>query len=278
MRSVLRSRSELPVAVFDSGLGGLTVVQEMRRQLPQEAIVYLGDSARVPYGTRSPATVVRYASACARFLLEQDPKLLVVACNTASAVALPVLNDTLSLPVLGVISAGARAALARTKIGRIGVVGTAGTINSGAYPREISAIDSTVQVFQMPAPLFVPLAEEGWVEGEVPLIAAQRYLAPLVEQGVDVILLGCTHYPLLRRSIEQALARLGSTAEIVDSATAMAARVGRALDSHGLVRPAAAEVSGALHCFVTDAPANFSQVASRFLGEPLDRVEVVDIS
>lgn len=273
----MNTTSERPIGVFDSGLGGLTVVREIRRRLPAEKIVYLGDSARVPYGTRSPETVIRYARKCAAFLDTRDLKLLVVACNTASSVALPALRDDRDVPVLGVITAGARA-MAQTGSSIVGVIGTAGTIRSNAYAREIELLAPKVSVHQVPAPLFVPLAEEGWTAGQVPLLAAERYLAPLVDQGVETLLLGCTHYPLLTGTIREALGNLGSQARIIDSATAMTADVEATLAT-GDMRRQAADDAGSLTCCVTDLPQSFQEVASRFLGEtdPLRDVEVVDI-
>ncbi len=272
---VEHSDSDLPIGVFDSGLGGLTVVREIRRALPDESLVYLGDSARVPYGTRSAATVERYAGNCADFLVRQGLKLLVVACNTASAVALPYLRERIDVPVLGVIGAGARAACAVAGEGGIGVIGTAGTIGSGAYPGEIAAIDPRREVHQRPAPLLVPLAEEGWTEGDLPRLAVERYLAPLIAERIEALLLGCTHYPLLREVIERVLRDAGSGAVVINSAEAMAREVKEALDSHGLRREAKGR--GRLTCHVTDLPASFREVAERFLGAPLQAVEKVDI-
>ncbi len=264
----------LPIGVFDSGLGGLTVAREIRRILPHEHLLYLGDNARVPYGTRSPATIERYAANCAEFLVYQGIKLLVVACNTVSAVALPYLREQMTVPVLGVIGAGARAACAATRTGRIGVIGTAGTVGSGAYPREIVAIAPDVVVHQRPAPLLVPLAEEGWLDGEVPRLAVRRYVEPLAEAGVDVLLLGCTHYPILEETIRQVLKELGSAATVINSAIVMGEEVSDALNAGG---PAARTGAGGLRCCVTDLPDSFQVVASRFLGEPIADVEQVDI-
>ncbi|MDJ0762710.1 MAG: glutamate racemase [Myxococcota bacterium] len=266
---------ERPIGVFDSGLGGLTVVREMRRYLPGEHIIYLGDSARVPYGTRSASTVVRYAQKCAAFLVSQGLKMLAVACNTASAVALPTLRAETQVPVLGVIAAGARSVAAHDAQ-RVGVIGTAGTIQSGAYAREIAALAPHCQVFLQPAPLFVPLAEEGWIEGDVPVLAATRYLKPLADAQIEVLLLGCTHYPLLVSPIKQALKNLNSKAAVVDSATAMTAQIDRTLTDQDLARTGTS--LGTLTCFVTDLPASFEDMATRFLGEGPDQVAVVDIS
>jgi glutamate racemase len=270
-----RAAAEFPIGVFDSGLGGLTVVRAIRARLPKERIVYLGDSARVPYGTRSPETIERYAWNCSSLLVRRGLKMLVVACNTASAVALGSLRQRIEEPVLGVIKAGARAAAAATRNRRIGVIGTAGTVGSGAYPREIDSRAPGCAVFQNPAPLLVPLAEEGWLEGEVPALAVRRYVAPLVAEGIDVLLLGCTHYPLLAATIRRELDAMGCAAAIVDSATAMAVDVGIELKRRGTER---LEGDGALECLVTDLPASFADVAGRFLGAAVGSVEKVDIS
>src|SRR5277367_750407 len=211
-----------PLGVFDSGLGGLTVVRALRAALPNEDIVYLGDTARVPYGTKGPATVVKYALGCARHLVGRGVKAIVIACNTVSAVAPDRLRIELDLPVLGVIEPGARAAVAATRNGKIGVLATNATIASGAYPRAVSAISTRAETVGQAAPLLVPLAEEGWTEGEVPRLAVRRYLEPLLRENIDVIVLGCTHYPLLRGVIEsEAHALMGDAVTIVDSASAV---------------------------------------------------------
>lgn len=267
-------KRDLPIGVFDSGLGGLTVVRELRRQLPSETILYLGDSARVPYGTRSAATVIRYAEKCSSFLMNQGLKMLAVACNTASAVALPSLRRAAEVPVLGVIAAGARAVTA-TGAHRVGVIGTQGTIRSQAYRRRIGELAPDCQVIEQPAPLFVPLAEEGWTEGEVPELVASRYLSPLVQEKIEVLLLGCTHYPLLLSSIRKTLTRLGSAARVIDSATAMTDQVRQTLEQNNL--RSTRSVPGALTCYVTDVPDTFQESAARFLGEAIADVNQVDI-
>lgn len=264
------------LGVFDSGLGGLTVVHALREVLPHEDIVYLGDTARVPYGTKGPATVVRYALACARHLVAADVKAIVIACNTVSAVAPDRLRAELDLPVLGVIEPGARAAVAASRTGRIGVLATAGTIASGAYTRAVQALSTRVEVFGQPAPLLVPLAEEGWTEGEVPRLAVRRYLEPLARAHVDVLVLGCTHYPLLRRVIDaEAHELLGPEVRIVDSARATAQDVHDFLNARGLATPDTGR--GTLRLQVTDVPGRFGEVAARFLGEPAPAVEQVDL-
>jgi glutamate racemase len=260
---------EKPIGIFDSGLGGLTVARAVRAALPSEHLVYLGDTARVPYGTRSAETVVKYALACAERLLAYDIKQLVVACNTASGVALDPLRDELGIPVLGVIEPGARAGVAATRSGRIGVLATAGTVASGAYERAIRAENPDVRVFAHAAPLFVPLAEEGWVEGEVPRLAASRYLEPLIEVDVDTIVLGCTHYPLLNEIIHDvAKELLGHEVVIVDSAEATAAAL-RADAS-----PTGRNDEGDLRILVTDMPGQFVVSATRFLGKSVAELDV----
>jgi glutamate racemase len=265
----LAGHVEKPIGIFDSGLGGLTVARAVRAALPSEHLVYLGDTARVPYGTRSAETVVKYALGCAERLLAYDIKQLVVACNTASGVALEPLRQELDIPVLGVIEPGARAGVASTRSGRIGVLATAGTVASGAYERAIHAENPEVQVFAHAAPLFVPLAEEGWVHGEVPRLAATRYLEPLIEVDVDTIVLGCTHYPLLNETIHDVAAELlGHEVVIVDSAEATAA----ALRDPSL--PPGSRDEGDLRILVTDMPGQFASSATRFLGKSVDELEV----
>lgn len=260
-----------PIGIFDSGLGGLTVARAIHAALPAEDLVYLGDTARVPYGTRSAQTVVKYALGCAERLLSCDIKLLVVACNTASGVALEALRDRLDIPVIGVIQPGAAAGVQATRSGRIGVLATAGTVASGAYERAIHRENVEMQVFTRAAPLFVPLAEEGWVSGDVPRLAAQRYLEPLVDVDVDTIVLGCTHYPLLSETIHDVAAELlGHDLAIVDSAEATAVSL-RALVG---ARTSTQGPRGDLRVLVTDLPGQFASSASRFLGRPVEGLDI----
>ncbi|WP_437949374.1 glutamate racemase [Sorangium sp. So ce296] len=264
----MTSHRDAPLGVFDSGLGGLTVVRALRERCPAEDIVYLGDTARVPYGTRSPETVVRYALGCARVLIARGVKAIVVACNTVSAVAIDMLRVELDLPVLGVILPGARAAVAASRGATIGVLGTAGTIASGAYPRAVASLSTRTEVAGQAAPLLVSLAEEGWVEGEVPRLVARRYLEPLIGAGARSVVLGCTHFPLLRAAIEAEAASLaGGPLPIVDSASATAEDVASFLVERGLATSRTAP--GGLGLLVTDLPKSFAAVASRFLGEPV---------
>jgi glutamate racemase len=261
-----------PIGIFDSGVGGLTVLHRIAERLPNESIIYLGDTARVPYGTKSADTVVRYAKSCARVLCDRGIKMLVVACNTASAYALDALQHELPLPVLGVIVPGARRALEVTRNKRIGVIGTAGTIASGAYQDAIQSIEPGAHVVARACPLFVPLAEEGWVEGPVPIQAAQTYLAPLLEQGLDTLVLGCTHYPLLKAVIRHVA---GENVTIVDSAESTARVVEETLAAMEI--RALGPGDGA-HFLVTDSPESFVRAGSRFLGRDIQDVEWIDIS
>lgn len=259
------------IGIFDSGIGGLTVFAQVAARMPGEDVVYLGDTARVPYGTKSADTVIRYARACAKVLLARNIKALVVACNTASAFALETLQADLSIPVVGVVEPGARAAVAKTQNGRIGVIGTTGTVASGAYPRAIAALAPQAEVFTVPCPLFVPLAEEGWTEGEVPLSVARTYLAPLLARNIDTLVLGCTHYPLLAAVIQAAA---GEKVQLVDSAAETAHAVEMLLEARGLRSGKANE--GAHRFLVSDAPENTVRVGERFLGQSLNAVEWVD--
>jgi len=259
------------IGIFDSGVGGLTVQRAILAALPGADTLYLGDTARVPYGTKSAETVTQYSLRNARFLLEAGIDLLVVACNTASAVALPALRDALPVPVLGVVEPGARAAAAATRGGRIGVIGTPGTVASGAYQAALRAARPGAEVVAQACPLFVPLAEEGWTDpaDEVVRGVARRYLAPLREAGVDTLVLGCTHYPLLKAAIAAELPGVA----LVDSAEVVAAEVAGRLGAAG----AAAGGQGVHRFFVTDAPARFLAVAGRFLGRAVEAAEHVDV-
>jgi glutamate racemase len=268
--------ANVPIGIFDSGVGGLTVVRSLSERLPREELIYLGDTARVPYGSKSAETVARYSRMSTRFLLEQGVKLIVVACNTASAYALAALQAELPVPVLGVVEPGAREALAATRSGRVGVIGTLGTVRSEAYPRALARMDARVRVTARACPLLVPLAEEGWLDDEIAEAVARRYLGELRAEApdLDVIVLGCTHYPLLRSVLSRVAAQLfGHEVVLVDSAevTARAARQALA-DKHLLCE----EGAGGLRCYVTD-DARIGEVGARFLGRPLGDVVRVDL-
>lgn len=267
---------DAPLGVFDSGLGGLTVVRALRERVPNESVVYLGDTARVPYGTRSPETVIRYALGCARVLVDRGAKAIVVACNTVSAVAIDMLRVELDVPVLGVIGPGARAAVASSGGAPVGVLATTGAILSGAYPRAIAALSTRVEVFGQPAPLLVSLAEEGWLEGEVPRLVVRRYLEPVIAAGTHTIVLGCTHFPLLKGTIESEAASLaGHAVPVVDSAGACAEEVAAFLRDREMATTRA--TPGTLELLVTDVPKSFAAVASRFLGGEVGTVKAIDL-
>ncbi len=260
-----------PIGVFDSGVGGLTVFQEIERALPSESLIYLGDSARVPYGTKSPETVTRYAMEAAAHLLARGIKALVVACNTATAASLPQLRERLSIPVIGVIEPGARAATAATR-GRVGVIATEATVRSHAYSAAIARLDPSIHVAEQACPLFVPLAEEGWANTRVAQEVAEIYLAPLLDAGIDTLVLGCTHYPILKATIRKVI---GEGITIVDSAETTAASLVTVLESDGL---SAARGSIAHPRFlVTDGAERFQRVAEEFLDRRVTEVEVVSI-
>ncbi len=253
--------NQAPVAVFDSGVGGLTVVNALRRELPDENILYLGDTARVPYGGKTQRTIERYSEEISRMLVGEGAKMIVVACNTASALALPHLREILSVDVEGVIAPGVRAALATTRSGHIAIMGTKATIGSGAYERALCEARSDIQVTSVPCPLLVPLIEEGLLEDEVTDMVLSRYLAPLRESGADTLVLGCTHYPLLARAISRCV---GEKLTLVDSAANCAHAVAETLNRNGL--RASSSQSGKLRLGFTDPPDRFLEVAGRVLG------------
>lgn len=271
-------RAQAAIGVFDSGVGGLTVVRSLTERLPKEEIVYLGDTARVPYGSKSAETVARYSRNAARFLVGEGVKMIVVACNTASAFALDVLRAELALPVLGAVEPGARAAVAATRSGRVGVIGTLGTVRSGSYARAIAALDAGVHVTAHACPLLVPLAEEGWLDDDVAAAVARRYLAALAVDApeIDVLVLGCTHYPLLRPLLARVAEEVfGHAVTLVDSAQAMAEVARAELERLGLLR-GDDDGGGGLRCYVTD-DARIDEVGHRFLGRHLGEIIRVDL-
>ncbi len=251
-----------PIGIFDSGVGGLTVYKEIRSLLPREDVVYLGDTARVPYGTKSERVVKRYALEATLFLLSKGVKCIVIACNTASSLALPDLSRIIPVPFLGVISPGAREAVRLSRSGRIGVIGTEATVSSRAYEREIKLLRSDAQVFQVACPLFVFLAEEGHINNGITRMAAEMYLSPL-KGVIDTLILGCTHYPLLGRVIKSVLPGVN----IVDSATSVARSLEEELKTKGLLNE---KGTGSTTFYVTDDPFRFSKVAKLFLGRNVD--------
>lgn len=255
------SETPRPIGVFDSGIGGLTVVAELRRLLPEESIFYIGDTARVPYGGKSPATIERYTQEITGLLLAERAKLIVVACNTASALGVPRLKETLRVPVTGVIEPGAQAAVKATRSGKIGIIGTRATVASRAYERAIEALDAEVKVFSEPCPLLVPLIEEGWIDDPVTDAVIVRYLEKLLASGVDTIVLGCTHYPLLRHAIQR---HAGPKVTLVDSAQNTAIAVQKLLRQQKLAAPRT--TIGKLQVALTDQSTSFLRVAEQALG------------
>jgi glutamate racemase len=262
-----------PIGVFDSGIGGLTVVREIMRQLPHEDIIYFGDTARVPYGPKSPETVTRYAHEITSFLRDEGVKNVVVACNTATAHAVESLREDFDLPITGVIEPGARAAVRASSARRIGVVGTLGTISSGAYERAIHALDIDIDVTARACPLFVPFVEEGWLDHPALDLVARQYLASLADTGIDALVLGCTHYPLIKTVIARAL---GADIRLIDSAEETAGEVARLLTESRLRHPPRDDAPQ--HRFIaSDVPEQFRAVGKRFLGAAIDHVETVTL-
>jgi glutamate racemase len=273
----------LPIGIFDSGVGGLTVYRALHEHLPNERFVYLGDTARVPYGTKSLTTVERYAVENAQFLAARGIKLLVVACNTASALALPAIRKALTVDVVGVIGPGARAAVeasSKTDGRGIGIIATESTVQSGAYTKAIARVDSTIAVTERACPLFVPLTEEGWADAEVARTVAETYLKNL-RSKIDTLVLGCTHYPILKDVIQDTV---GEQVKLIDSGEATAKEVKTLLENKGLARtrPGTGALERRLcddldHFYVTDAAERFGRVAERFLGSKPERLEAVEV-
>jgi glutamate racemase len=269
----LKLDPELPIGVFDSGIGGLTVVRQLCRVLPREDLIYLGDTARVPYGTKSPSTVVRFACEDTKFLVHEKVKAVVVACNTASAWALGALEREFSVPIFGVIIPGARAALDQTRNGRIGVIGTSATIRSQAYTKAILARKDDTEIFARACPLLVPLVEEGWTSHSVTLSVLHEYLEPLLRHDIDTLVLGCTHYPLLKKAIRSVV---GARVSLIDSAESCAEFVRERLDAMGLLvrkRRRAALIRP----YVTDETERFAELAERFLNAPIETATKVGL-
>lgn len=257
-----------PIGVFDSGIGGLTVVHALTRRLPHENIVYFGDTARVPYGPKSPQVVREYAAQDVDFLLSKNVKMVVIACNTVSAVAVDVVQKHARMPVVGVIAPGAKAAVGATRKRRVGIIGTRATVNSNAYTNAVRQVDPDVLVFAQECPLFVPLAEEGWIDHKVTDAVAKEYLFPLKQERIDALILGCTHYPILRRAIAGAM---DSNVTLIDSGEATAVEVERVLDEKSLRNPST-ELPN-LQFYVSDIPAKFAEIGERFLGQKMGRVQ-----
>ncbi len=261
-----------PIGVFDSGVGGLTVVKQLMKTLPAESIIYFGDTARIPYGTKSEKTVRRFALEDSFFLLDKQVKMIVVACNTASSIAMPLLQEVLEIPVVGVIHPGAEAAVRATRNGKIGVIGTAATIRSGSYRKEILRLNPELQVLEQACPLFVPLVEEGWIEDEATYLIARRYLQHLIDNQIDTLILGCTHYPLLKNVLQKIV---GPRVTLIDSGVETARIVKEILSREGLLAP---EDRLPEHRFyLSDLPYKFQDIAERFLEQSIPHVETVNL-
>lgn len=268
----MNSQTNRAIGVFDSGIGGLTVVRSLMERLPFENIIYFGDTARVPYGIKSVDTINRYASQITEFLIKKDVKLLIVACNTMAAVAHQAITDLSPVPVLEVIDASARIAIKNTKSKSIGVIGTPATINSNAYARAIHLLDKEAKVFSQACPLFVPLVEEGWFDHQATRLIAQEYLKPVIAEQIDTLVLGCTHYPLLKPLLQEIM---GKGVNLIDSAEAMADIAADLIDKQKI-----ANKRGSLPnyvFYVSDVPYRFQTIGERFLGRTLGRVELVSL-
>lgn len=260
----MNQNKQAPIGVFDSGVGGLTVAREIMRNLPGERIVYFGDTARVPYGSKSKDIVLKYSRQIVRFLQTQDVKAIVVACNTASAMALETIREEIDIPIIGVVKPGAKVAAQTTRNKKIGLIGTRGTVKSELYPAIIHEYDPQIQVIGQACPLLVPLVEEGWLKDEVTVEVAKRYLDPLLEQGVDTLILGCTHYPLLADVIGDVM---GPGVELVSAGEESAFELKRMLKTRDL--RADEERRGETEFYVSDRVEDFEQTASLFLQEDL---------
>lgn len=272
MKKEIKEMKDRPIGIFDSGIGGLTVLKEMIRITPDEKTIYLGDTARVPYGIRSAETVIRYSFENTRFLVSKEIKLMVVACNTASSVGLDAIKRKVSIPVIGVIEPGAKAAVKASLNGKIGVIGTQATIGSSSYTKAIHALDGSIEVFGLACPLFVPLVEEGWTEGAITTLVAEKYLEGLKDKGIDTVVLGCTHYPLLKEVIAGVM---GKGVRLIDSAVETACEIRETLKTLGLGREGKSDFSREF--FVTDSTERFLKVSEKFLGQKIENIKKIEV-
>lgn len=261
-----------PIGVFDSGLGGLTVLKEITQLIPTESVVYFGDCGRVPYGTKSKETIIKYTFQNIRFLLNQDIKMIVIACNTASAYSLELVKHNFDIPVVEVIQPGTITAVRTTKNKRVGVIGTTAAVNSGAYEKELSRLDSSIEVFSKACPLFVPLVEEGWWENDIAHRVAEEYLIPLKGEGIDTLVLGCTHYPLLHNTISKVM---GEGVKLVSSAQEAALAVKKVIEENGMGRNEL--IKPVYRYYTSDSVEKFELLGSSFLNRSIHSAEKVDI-
>jgi glutamate racemase len=256
-----------PIGVFDSGIGGLTVVKEIRKKLPNESIVYFGDTARVPYGTKSTETIIKFAREDIDFLLENNVKIIVSACFSVSSNALPHIRNEIEVPIIDMISPGVRAIKNKT-YKKIGVIGTQATIESGTFERELKDSNKNLEIYSKTCPLFVPLAEEGWTTGEVPLLVSKRYLSIFLDKGIEALILGCTHYPLLYSVIRKVL---GKKIDIIEPGKEVALIIKNLLQNENLE----SDTGGNLKVFLSDIPRNFDKIAKKFLGQEIKEFNLV---
>ena len=263
-----------PIGVFDSGVGGLTVVREIMRQIPNERIVYFGDTARVPYGSKSKETVIKYSRQIIRFLLTENVKAIVIACNTASAFAIETMQKEFNIPIIGVVKPGAKVAAATTKNGKIGLIGTEGTIRSGVYAEFIKSFKPEVEIIGKPCPLFVPLVEEGWLKDSVTIEVAKRYLEPLLDQDIDTLILGCTHYPLLRSMLKDLV---GEQVTLVNPAYETAKELERLLKREHLEHEGEEEEEFPYRFFVSDEEEYFQEFANSILPYDVKMTKQINI-
>ncbi len=262
-----------PIGVFDSGIGGLTVAKSLFEILPNENIIYLGDTARLPYGTKSKETVTKYSIEITKFLLNKNVKMIVVACNTASSVALPYLRRISDIPVIGVIKPGCKAAVSKTNNFKIGVIGTLGTIQSYSYKTQIHKFERDAEVFSKACSLFVQLAEDGWTENKIAELIAKEYLSEFKKLNIDTLILGCTHYPILKKVISNVL---GKKINLIDSGEETAKEVRRILEQENLLNKQ--KKTGNHKFYVTDFQKKFKEISERFLGQPIRNVKKVKLS
>lgn len=268
-----REHRNSAIGIFDSGIGGLTVAAEVFNSLPNEDIIYFGDTGRTPYGPRSEEIIKRFSRQDVNFLIEKGVKFIIVACNTASAMALDYIGGIYNIPMIGVIAPGATAAAKKTKSGKIGVIGTQGTIASSSYQKALKLLDKNFKIYPKPCPLFVSLAEEGYVDKPASELIAADYLSELKTRDIDTLILGCTHYPLLKKTIAGVM---GPTVKLIDSAEETARAVKETLSGLNLLNPSAK--SGKKKFYVSDSPEKFKKIGERFLGRKIGKVELVDIN
>jgi glutamate racemase len=268
----MAEKKQNPIGIFDSGLGGLTVLRDIQRLLPNEDLIYLGDSARLPYGTKSKRQITDFSFANVRFLLKKKVKAIVIACNSSSANAYYSLKRKFSIPIIDVIRPVSHYACTITHNYKVGVIGTGATIASGAYQREITKVEPQIKVFTQPCPLFVPLVEEGWLCDSVTRAVITRYLKPLMKKRIDTLILGCTHYPLLKKTIKE---EIDQTVKVIDSGPTAVYMLKQKLSTQGLLNKN--KTAGKLHIFVTDLSPHFIKIGERFLQQPLKNIKVVQL-